>query len=536
MKKLHRAIIAFFLCFIMMGVSLLSNTVDVEAAAKKSIKLTYSSVKVAKGDNVGLKLNGASGTIKWKSSKPEIAKVNSKGQVSAVKEGKTTITAMYQKKSYDCKVTVTKKTLYTTAKSLIIFQDTTIVISTDLNDKNEDLAWNVDNSGIADCAWGHWIDSNSATLTIKPKKAGTTNLRITSDISNQELVISIKVVNDTNYDDKGMMTAKQIYAKCKSATAQITTDFSIGSGYYIARGTLITNYHVIRDALEIAIMNTDGNIYRVKEILGYDETLDIAILSVSCTDNTFLKLNTHGLTTGEDVYAFGNPLGLTDTFTAGVIENTSRNIDSLPYIQSSAPISSGNSGGALVNAYGEVVGINAAVFTEGQNLNLAIPVHQIYSVSTYRPISFDDYVENSRNEIKEKEVIEDKSKSGDSTTAQLANIGYYVYGTFDMEEVQANVMDCYKYVVTTPGKYEAFIKDLSGNNGLYLGLYSEKDDCIIEFDVEPYNLSYNYDNSESTRWLDAYLPAGTYYLIVCNNENIQKNSDTEYRAAIIFDE
>ncbi|NLZ83952.1 MAG: trypsin-like peptidase domain-containing protein, partial [Clostridiales bacterium] len=111
-------------------------------------------------------------------------------------------------------------------------------------------------------------------------KKGSTNIRITSDKSDQELIISVKVVDDTNYNDKDKLTAKQIYAQCKSATVEIRTNVSLGSGFYIAKGKVITNYHVIKESTSISVVNTDGNTYLVTKILGYDEALDIAILSV----------------------------------------------------------------------------------------------------------------------------------------------------------------------------------------------------------------------------------------------------------------
>lgn len=533
MKKLQIILMVIILCFTITGIDSLNKSEYVEAATNRTVKLSSSSIKVAKGDSTQIKLNGASGTIIWKSSKASVAKVSSKGKVSAVKEGAATITAAYNKKSYKCKVTVTKKTLYSTAYSLTIFQPTTIVISTDLNDKNETISCSIDNVSIVDFDWGDWIDNNNTLLTLKPQKTGSTNIRIKSDKSDQELVIPVKVVSNTNYNDKGALTAKQIYAKCKSATVQITTDLAIGSGFYIAKGKLITNYHVIKDSTNISIMNTDGNTYIVKDILGYDETLDIAILSVSCTDNDFLVLNTHGLTTGEDVYAFGNPLGLTDTFTAGVVENTCRYVNSEPYIQSSAPISPGNSGGALVNAFGEVVGINSAQFTDGQNLNLAIPVHQIYRVSTYKPISLTDFEQkNLQNANKEGEVSEDNSKSNYYSTAQTASIGYYIYGTFELSEVNSNSGDYYKFVVTTPGYYDLVVWDMSERNGLYSELFTEKE-AGIKIGVAPYNLYINSNNQESTFWVNAYIPEGTYYLVIFNNSQIYKDSDTNYKAAII---
>jgi len=533
MKKLKIILMVIILCFTITGIDSLNKSEYVEAATNSAVKLSFSSIKVAKGDSTQIKLNGASGAIIWKSSKTSVAKVSSKGKVSAVKEGAATITATYNKKSYNCKVTVTKKTLYSTAYSLTIFQPTTIVISTDLYDKNETIYGSTDDASIVDVNWGDWIADNDTLLSFVPQKLGATNIRITSDKSDQELVIPVKVVNNINYNDKGALTSKQIYAKCKSATAQITTDIGIGSGFYIAKGKLITNYHVIKDSTNISIMNTDGNVYQVKEILGYDVTLDIAILSVTCTDNDSLVLNTHGLTTGEDIYAFGNPLGLTDTFTTGVIENICRYVDSEPYIQSSAPISPGNSGGALVNAFGEVVGINSAQFTDGQNLNLAIPVHQIYSVSTYKPIPLADFVQkNIQNANAKGEVVEDSSRSLNYSTAQTASIGYCIYGTLDLWQDNKNLGDLYKIVITSPGYYNLVVWDLSGTNGLYTDLSTE-DGYWANTDEAPYYFKINHNDQESAFWISGYIPAGTYYFVVFSNDAVYKNRDTQYKAAII---
>jgi S1-C subfamily serine protease len=534
MKKLLKIFLVLVLCISTTGLNQLCISEKALAATNKKVEMSSSFLKIAVGDSAQLTLNGASGTIHWKSSDKSIAKVSTKGKISALSRGSVKIIATNKGKSYYCKVKVTMKVLYSTADSLTIFQPTKIIISSDLDP--DTIYYNIDNTGIVSGSFGEWVTHDSIELFLKPKKAGTTKLRITSKYSDQELVIPVTVVSDTNYDDKDAMTAKQIYAKCKSATAQVTTDLGLGSGFYVAKGKLITNYHVIKNASDIKVMNTDGNTYQVKEILGYDETLDIAVLSVSCTNNDILALNTHGLTTGEDVFAFGNPLGLTDTFTSGVVENTNRTIDSQSYIQSSAPISPGNSGGALVNAFGEVVGINSAIFTDGQNINLAIPINKIYSVDIYEPILLADYAKQSlQNAISEKTITEDASLSHDFSTAQTANIGYYVHGTLQLSETATLKGDLYKFVVATTGYYELQVYDQSGRNGLYICLVTEEQK-YIDVNEAPFNFYKDYGVEDGVFYLVGYIPAGTYYINVFKNSDVAMTNDVEYKAAIVAED
>ena len=170
MKKLKIILIVLFLCFTITDLDVLNKSVYVEAATNSSIKLSATTIKLAKGDSKQLSLKGATKKIKWKSSSTKIAKVSSKGKVTAVKEGTAWITATYGGKTYKCKVTVTMKTLYSTTKSLTIFRPTAIIISTDLYDNGETLYCSTDDANVADIAWGDWIDSNNCLLNILPQK------------------------------------------------------------------------------------------------------------------------------------------------------------------------------------------------------------------------------------------------------------------------------------------------------------------------------------------------------------------------------
>lgn len=192
------------------------------------------------------------------------------------------------------------------------------------------------------------------------------------------------------------LTSSEVYEVIAPSTVEITASSdsfsSLGSGFYIDdAGTVVTNYHVIEGCSSISVRTHDGGIYSVTSILGYDEQLDIALLSTSKRESKPVEFATEDVSTGETVYALGSSLGLTGTFSEGLVSTATREIDGLSYIQISAPISSGNSGGPLVNDKGQVIGITSAGFIEGQNLNLAIPVTMVEKISTAKPLSVEEF-------------------------------------------------------------------------------------------------------------------------------------------------
>jgi serine protease Do len=143
---------------------------------------------------------------------------------------------------------------------------------------------------------------------------------------------------------------------------------SLGSGFVIdPSGIVITNNHVIADANDITVIFTDGRKLKA-EIVGKDSKVDVAVLKVK--SDKPLKAVKFGdsdkLRVGDGVMAVGNPFGLGETVTAGIVSARNRNIDSGPYdnfIQTDAAINKGNSGGPLFNLAGEVIGINTAILS-----------------------------------------------------------------------------------------------------------------------------------------------------------------------------
>lgn len=141
-----------------------------------------------------------------------------------------------------------------------------------------------------------------------------------------------------------------------------------GSGVIVdgAKGFVITNFHVVRNAEAIEVTLKDGRKYRA-EPLGVAPNLDLAVLRINAKNLPTLALgDSRKIEVGDYVVAIGNPFGLGQTVTSGIVSATDRPLgqgDSRRFIQTDAPINPGNSGGALINLHGELVGINSALFS-----------------------------------------------------------------------------------------------------------------------------------------------------------------------------
>ncbi len=159
-----------------------------------------------------------------------------------------------------------------------------------------------------------------------------------------------------------------------------------GSGFIIGDGYIFTNNHVVSGADEIKVKLSDGREFK-GQVKGADEKLDLALISIETKENLPVAPlgDSDALEVGEWVMAIGNPFGLAQTVTAGIVSAKGRWIGSGPYddyLQTDASINPGNSGGPLFNAKGEVIGINAAIVAGGQGIGFAIPINMAKAVLT----------------------------------------------------------------------------------------------------------------------------------------------------------
>lgn len=156
---------------------------------------------------------------------------------------------------------------------------------------------------------------------------------------------------------------------------------SLGSGFILDKeGFILTNNHVVQGADEILVKVSDGRTFNAR-VVGTDPQTDLAVIKIDSHENlpTVQLGNSDDLKIGDWVVAIGNPFGLTQTVTAGILSARGRVIGAGPYdnfLQTDASINPGNSGGPLFNLKGEVVGVNTAIIAGGQGIGFAIPINQ----------------------------------------------------------------------------------------------------------------------------------------------------------------
>lgn len=162
-----------------------------------------------------------------------------------------------------------------------------------------------------------------------------------------------------------------------------------GSGFILsADGKLLTNAHVIEGADTVNVTLKDGRTF-VGEVVGTDPVTDVAVIKIEAKDLPVAPLgDTRSLSPGQWAIAIGNPLGLDNTVTAGIIsalDRTSTQVGisdkRVQFIQTDAAINPGNSGGPLLNAQGEVIGMNTAIRANAQGLGFAIPIETAKRIS-----------------------------------------------------------------------------------------------------------------------------------------------------------
>lgn len=204
-------------------------------------------------------------------------------------------------------------------------------------------------------------------------------------------------ISDTPYsvenrpvEDEKALSLQQIYEKVSPSVASISCINAMGSGtgtgiVMSQDGYLITNYHVIEDAQQIYVLLGTNDQYPAR-LVGGDETTDLAVLKVDARGLTAAEFgDSDMLRVGDAVVAIGDPLGtqLRGTMTDGIVSAINRDLNlsgrQMTLIQTNAALNSGNSGGPLINCYGQVVGINTmkmSSYYSAEGLGFAIPITQ----------------------------------------------------------------------------------------------------------------------------------------------------------------
>ncbi|EAM50573.1 HhoA/HhoB/HtrA family serine endopeptidase [Crocosphaera watsonii WH 8501] len=163
-----------------------------------------------------------------------------------------------------------------------------------------------------------------------------------------------------------------------------------GSGFILSEdGKIVTNAHVIAGSQEVSVTLKDGRTFTGK-VLGTDPITDVAVIDIEADKLPTVKAgNSDNLNVGEWAIAIGNPLGLNNTVTTGIVSATGRSSSQIgvgdkrvDFIQTDAAINPGNSGGPLLNARGEVIGVNTAIFRNAQGIGFSIPINKAQEIAS----------------------------------------------------------------------------------------------------------------------------------------------------------
>lgn len=292
-----------------------------------------------------------------------------------------------------------------------------------------------------------------------------------------------------------------------------------GSGFFIdSNGTLATAHHVIDGAYAMKIETASGKEHDIKNVIAFDDARDIALLRADLDyENDFLETEKDGITPGEAAYSFGSSLGFLDgSFASGVVASPLRETlveeggeEYFLELQYTAPVSSGNSGGPILNSKGHVIGIVTWGYTIGNSLNFATYIEELDSLDTsYERSVSDYYLDTEYFYIKflEENSNEAESNNSSSTANLIEDVGLTVYGT------------------TRSGDYDYYKIVLEEDSNLSLAYYSTAINpkiALFESDGKTsVSLSWptaTYGENTTVYCSSVNLEAGTYYVVIAGS-------------------
>ncbi len=495
-----------------------------------AISLSQSTDYLNVGDTYEFKatVTGMKDKVVWSISDSKIATITSTGKVTALASGNVKVMATAGGITVEEELYIGLNSLGTFSTEISIYTDLTIWITTPTEIKDEKLQLSTEN-GLIDCTWGSWSDDR-ISLTISPKKIGVDTITIISEKSADRLKIKVNVIETPVRKE---LTSKEVYSKCSPSTVEIyATDGdynSTGSGFFVGDGKVVTNYHVIDGANSIKIKTYDNKEFIVDYILGYDEKLDLAVLQMKGNYES-LVISQDGPVGGEEIYALGSPLGLSGTMTKGMISTASRRIEGedAEFIQIDAAISPGNSGGPLINSYGEVIGINTLYYINGQNLNFAVNIKEIQKINTNQPILVKDYYAKYEKDLEDwynaNVIEEDTTASQYIETCQNVPSGMVVMGSINKDENG----DCYYFELNQAATLSTILRSQSYMD--YMATYFE----LYTYDAEFVMSSKVYSESDYfDQIINTELKPGKYLLFVSTYEDYE-GSDIDYMFFLMY--
>lgn len=256
--------------------------------------------------------------------------------------------------------------------------------------------------------WGNKVEARIVEKTdeyIKLETGGVQLIYRLEDIQSIDgkspFLLSKEASSETSGQIPGSTkTSKDIFQAISPAVVYISTqtlnaEESLGTGFIVdTSGIVVTNYHLVHAARKIEVKLKDGSTYPVTSIVYFDPdpNRDISILKIDGQNLPVVPLgDSDYLQVGEKIYCIGNPLGLEYSFSDGMLSGI-RDLEGVKWLQFTAPIAPGNSGGPIINSKGEVMGMTTFLVRAAQNLNFALAINEIKPfISTIPKMSVEEF-------------------------------------------------------------------------------------------------------------------------------------------------
>lgn len=276
------------------------------------------------------------------------------------------------------------------------------------------------------------------------------------------------VSGDATYTAQWMRSQidpEELYENVKDSVVEVTlydkdgNQYALGSGFFTDDdGTVLTNYHVMEGAYAAKVTLAGGKTYDVNAVLDYNPDLDLALLETDVRDSEPIPFSSDAPKTGESIYAIGSSRGHSGTFTDGIVSTASSRFDGVDvdYIQHSAPISSGNSGGPLVNRYGDALGVNTMSLKDAQNMNYAVNINEFSNLNPNNRMPMLEFYRQTNADYLWGERVKEFIKPAEQRFEQESNDSWIQSNKLTLGEWTAGAIsdeedvDCFFVVVDSP--------------------------------------------------------------------------------------
>ncbi len=220
-------------------------------------------------------------------------------------------------------------------------------------------------------------------------------------------------------------SAEEIFANFIDSVVHIEGANGGGTGFFIGENIIATNNHVIADNQWLTVKTSDGSVYDVREILAFSENPDLALLGVDFSREP-LSYSTHTVREGADIYALGAPMGIYPCISDGIVMKSSHVDNGVDYILSNIHSIGGNSGGPVLNAYGELIGVVVGGMADGPNsIDLVINAEQLSQLVPAEPLPLMTKAEYVAQMNRPDEENYQQADIKDAQPGQLVNLGTY---------------------------------------------------------------------------------------------------------------